>query len=134
MTILSDLEEALETTPRMPRDALAVAVLRRYARALDDCFDALNDDDPAEDPAAHARVVLEISRLGARLEAMLDRMGMAPSARPAAREGEGGGTGGDPASAELDRLRADAAAGAPTVGVDYAAAVDPSVTEADAED
>lgn len=132
MTILSDLEESLETTPRMPRDALAVALLKRYARALDDCFDSLNDDDPAEDPAAHARVVLEISRLGARLEAMLDRLGMAPSARPIVPGKDG--PGGDPASAALDRARADAAAGAPASGIDYAAAVDPAVAEADGED
>jgi hypothetical protein len=132
MTILSDLEESLETTPRMPRDAFAVALLRRYARALDDCFDALNDDDPTEDAASHARVVLEISRLGARLEAMLDRMGMAPSARPVLPAG--GERGGDPTSGELERLRADAAAGTPTTGLDYAAAVDPAVTAADAED
>lgn len=132
MTILSDLEEALETTPRLPRDALAVAVLRRYARALDDCFDDLDSPDAIEDRAAHARVVLEIARLGQRLEGMLDRLGMAPSARPVLPLK--GDAGGDPASAELDRLRSDAAAGSPTTGVDYTASVDPSVTDADTPD
>jgi hypothetical protein len=133
MTILSDLEDALATTPRMPRDGMAVALLYRYARALDDCFDDLTSPDAVENGAAHARVVLEITRLGARVEAMLDRLGMSPAARPMI-PGPGGERGGDPASAELDRLRSDAAAGAPTTGVDYTAAVDPAVTEADSED
>jgi hypothetical protein len=133
VTIGGELDEALQTTPRMPRDAVAVALAKRYADALDDCFDALIHDDALEDPAEHARKILEISRLGSRLEAMLDRLGMAPSARPVLPTG-GGESGGDPASGELDRLRSDAAAGAPTTGVDYAAAVDPAVTEADAED
>jgi hypothetical protein len=133
LTILSDLEDALETTPVMPRDALAVAMLKRYVRAIDDCFDALNDDIAAEDGAEHARKVLEIARLGQRVEAMLDRLGMAPSARPVIpTSGVNGGV--DPASASLDGLRRDAAAGAPTAGIDYAAAVDPAVTDADTED
>lgn len=115
----------------MERDAAAAALAMRYAYALDDCFDALTGEDCGEDPAAHARVVLEISRLGARLESMLDRLGMAPSARPAVR-GDGGEAGGDPASATFDALRAGAAAGSPAAGFDYAASVDPAVTEADA--
>jgi hypothetical protein len=134
VSIEGALEAALETTPRMPRDGVAVQLALRYAEALDDAFDALvGGDDAAEDGAAHARTVLEIARLGSRLEAMLDRLGMAPSARPVLPTG-GGESGGDPASGELDRLRSDAAAGAPTTGVDYAAAVDPAVAEADAED
>jgi hypothetical protein len=133
MSIYGDLVDALESTPRMPRDAGAVGLAKAYAGLLDDCFDALANDDATEDPAEHARKVLEISRIGARLEAMLDRLGMAPGARPAVPNGRGG-TGGDPASSALDALRSDAAAGAPSTGIDYAAAVDPSVTEADAED
>jgi hypothetical protein len=132
MTIHGDLEEALETTPRMPRDRVAVALAMRYAGALDDCFDELINGDAAEDGAEHARKVLEIARLGQRLEAMLDRLGMAPSARPIVPTG--GERGGDPASGVLDGLRSDAAAGAPASGIDYAAHVDPSVAEADAAD
>lgn len=117
----------------MPRDTVAVALALRYADALDDCFDDLVNGDAAEDGAAHARKVLEIARVGQRLEAMLDRLGMSPSARPAIPP-NGADRGGDPASADLERARADAAAGAPSSGIDYAAAVDPSVAEADAED
>ena len=134
MTILGDLDGALETTPRMPRDAVAVALAKRYAEALDDCFDQLvNDVECVEDAAAHARKVLEIARLGQRLEGMLDRLGMAPGARPAALNSQGV-AGDDPESASLARARADVDAGAPASGIDYAAAVDPAVTEADTED
>lgn len=133
MTIYDDLIESLETTPRMPRDGVAVALAKRYAGALDDCFDELINGESAEDGAEHARKVLEITRLGGRLEAMLDRLGMAPGSRPALPT-NGGHDGGDPASAALDSLRADSAAGAPTTGVDYAASVDPAVTAADSED
>lgn len=132
MTILSDLEDSLRTTPTLPRDALAVAMLKRYARAIDDCFDDLNSVDAVEDRAVHARVVLEIARLGQRVEAMLDRLGMAPSARPAMpKTGEPGV---DPQARALDQLRSDAATGAPASGIDYTAAVDPAVTDADTED
>lgn len=132
LSISVQLDDALATTPRLPRDAVTVALAYRYANVLDDCFEALVGDDAIEDPAEHARKVLEIARLGQRLEATLDRLGMSPSARPAVT-----GSGGevvDPATGELDRLRADAAAGAPSSGLDYAAAVDPAVTEADAAD
>lgn len=134
MTILSALEEALESTPVLPRDQLATALLRRYAAALDDSLDALDDVDAAEDAATHARIVLEIARLGARLEAMLDRLGMAPSARPVVPSDGGGRDGQTPEAASLEQLRRDAAAGTPASGIDYAAAVDPAVTEADAAD
>lgn len=134
MTIAGDLDDALETTPRLPRDAVTVALARRYAGALDDCFDALVNGDAAEDGAAHARVILEIARLGARLEATLDRLGMAPSARPAVPGGSGGSSGTSAAGAALEQLERDSGAGAPASGVDYTAAVDPSVEEADAVD
>jgi hypothetical protein len=148
VTIGGDLDAALESTPVLPRDAVAVMLARRYAEALDDCFDALagvarpcprcrttyDEGDAVEDGAAHARVVLEISRLGGRLEAMLDRLGMAPSARPAVPGGGGGIGGPTPAGAALSQLERDAAAGAPASGVDYAAHVDPAVTGADAEE
>ena len=133
-TSLSEqLDDALATTPRLPRDAVAVALAYRYAAALDDCFDALTDDDAMGDPAEHARKVLGIARLGARLEAQLDRLGMSPSARPAV-QGDGGDHGPTPEAAAFQRLRADAAAGAPATGLDYAAGVDPAVTEADTAD
>jgi len=133
VTISGELDEALESTPVLPRDSVAVALARRYANALDDCFDSLINDEAAEDGAAHARVILEISRLGGRLEAMLDRLGMSPAARPAVPTGGGGG-GPSPAGVALEQLERDAAAGAPTSGVDHTAFVDPAVTEADSED
>ena len=133
MSLSVQLDDALATVPRLPRDAVAVALAYRYAAALDDCFDALTEVTAMENPAEHARKVLEIARLGQRLEAQLDRLGMAPSARPAV-VGNGGDHGPTPEAREFERLRADAAAGAPATGVDYAASVDPSVTEADAED
>jgi hypothetical protein len=147
MTISADLDESLGTTPVLPRDAVTVAIARRYAAALDDCFDELvgaarpcprcrqvyDDGDAVEDGAAHARVVLEISRLGARLEATLDRLGMSPGARPAV-PGGGGMSGPTAADSALSQLERDAAAGAPASGVDYTAEVDPAVTEADAAD
>lgn len=132
-SVLDDLGVALETTPRLPRDQVTVALAKRYASALDDCFEALVGFAAVEDPATHARIVLEITRLGGRLEAMLDRLGMAPSARPAAT-GDGGDHGPTAEAAAFQQLRADAAAGAPASGVDYAASVDPAVTAADAED
>lgn len=148
MTITGDLDESLDTTPRLPRDAVTVALARRYAAALDDCFDELigvarpcprcratyDEGDAVEDGAAHARVILEISRLGARLEATLDRLGMAPSARPAVPGGAGGIGGTSSAGAALEQLERDSGAGAPASGVDYTAAVDPAVADADALD
>jgi hypothetical protein len=128
------LLEALETTPRLPRDLAAVKLALHYADLLDDATDRLSDagEGEAEDGRDFGRMVAVITRVGPRYEAMLDRLGMSPGARPVTRDGESHG--GDPASAELDRLRADSAAGAPASGVDYAAFVDPSVTEADTED
>jgi hypothetical protein len=134
MSIGGDLDESLESTPVLPRDAVAVGLARRYAAALDDCFDALVNGDAAEDDAVHARVVLEITRLGGRLEAMLDRLGMAPSARPAVPSGAGGTDGPTAAAGALSQLERDRAAGAPTSGFDYAAPVDPAVADAIAAD
>jgi hypothetical protein len=132
--IYEALLEGLETTPRLPRDAVTVALAFRYAERLDDLFDLEAGDAAAEDAAAHARITLEITRMGARLEAMLDRLGMAPSARPAI-SGAGGGESGPTAEAgELAGLRADADRGHPASGIDYAASVDPAVTAADAAD
>jgi hypothetical protein len=133
------LEVALETTPRLPRDMATVQLALRYAELLDDLFAALGkqvapEDAERDDGAEYARTVLAIARTGARFEATLDRLGMAPSARPAVT-GIGGGEHGPTAEAvALEQLRADASAGAPASGVDYAAAVDPAVAAADAAD
>lgn len=125
---------ALETTNVLPRDAAAVALACRYAERLDDLLEmSLSGLDVAESNAERARVTLEITRMGARLEGMLDRLGMTPAARPALPMGGGGG-GTTPEADSLDQLRRDAAAGAPSSGVDYSAAVDPAVAEADAEE
>lgn len=133
MTIYGDLVDSLQTAPRLDRDGAAVALAKRYAETLDDLFDQLVHDAATEDPAEHARKVLEITRIGARLEAMLDRLGMAPGARAPVRDG-GDGRGATPEGDSLDALRRDAAAGAPGSGVDYTEAVDPAVAEADAMD
>jgi hypothetical protein len=133
VNLTGQLDAALENTLVLPRDAVTVALAHRYAAALDDCFDALVNGDAAEDGAAHARVVLEISRLGGRLEATLDRLGMSPGARPAVHSG-GGTSGPTLAAGALAQLERDAVAGAPTSGLDYAAAVDPAVAEALAAD
>lgn len=125
---------ALESTPRLPRDAVIAQLAIRYAERLDDLFDLEAGDAAAEDAAAHARITLEITRMGARLEQALDRLGMSPSARPAVTGNGGGESGPTAAAVDFERLRADAAAGAPASGLDYAAGVDPAVTEADAED
>ena len=128
---------ALETVPQLPRDVVATQLALRYAERLDGLFELSMDapvpeDGGPADGAERARVTLEITRMGARLEAMLDRLGMAPSARPLVPTGGNGGT--SPEADQLDALSRDAAAGAPSSGIDYAAGVDPSVTAADAAD
>lgn len=134
ISLAVQLDDALATTPRLPRDLVTVALAYRYALTLDDCFDDLISDKAMEDPAEHARKVLEIARIGARLETTLDRLGMSPSARPAVTGAGGGESGPTAESRSLEQLRSDAASGAPNSGVDYAAGVDPAVTEADTED
>lgn len=134
-SLLAALDASLESTPRLPRDAAAVALARQYAAMLDDATDRLTDaaEGETEDGKDFGRMVAVITRIGPRYEAMLDRLGMAPGSRPATLNGQGVG-GGDPESAALERARADADAGAPASGIDYAAAVDPAVTETDPED
>lgn len=137
MSIEDAYSAALESTPRLPRDAVTVQLALRYAEVLDDLFERLagtpDRPDALEDPADHARVVLEVSRIGARFEACLDRLGMSPGARPAIPN-LGGERGESPDTAALDALRGDAARGYPAAGIDYAAGVDPAVAEADDED
>jgi hypothetical protein len=125
---------ALESTPVLPRDQAAIALAARYAERLDDLFDLEAGDAAAEDAAAHARITLEITRMGGRLEALLDRLGMTPAARPVVPNGGGERGGSTPEADALAQLERDAAAGAPSSGIDYAAGVDPAVAEADAED
>ena len=132
MTISSKLRLALQSTPRLERDAATVELALTYGRLLDKLIKRLSEDEATDSPTHHARVIREIDVIGRRLDATLDRLGMSPGARPAVRGG-GEGTGGDPASAALDGLRADAA-GAGAAGVDYTEAVDPAVTAADAGD
>jgi hypothetical protein len=130
VTITGDLERSLETTPRLDRDAAAVTLAIRYAQALDDLFDRLGYDESEEDAAHHARTVREIDAMGRRLEAMLDRLGMAPGARPVVPRG--GALTDDAASAALESLRSDP--GTAPAGIDLAAVVHPAVTAADTAD
>jgi hypothetical protein len=131
VTIHSKLRLALQDAPRLPRDLAVVELALTYARELDRLFVRLAEPDAIDSPVHHKRVITEIDIIGRRLEAVLDRLGMSPGARPAVRATEPG-AGGDPDSAALAALRSDAAGGAP--GLDYAAAVDPAVTAADAGD
>lgn len=133
------LVASLESTPRLPRDAGAVKLLLHYADLLDDATDRLSDAAEEEETRDFGRMVTVIAKLGPRLEAMLDRLGMAPGARRPADNGGGGGDGNgrpDPAAAALAALRDNAGPGADgaAAGVDYAAVVDPAVTEADTAD
>jgi hypothetical protein len=129
VTISSRLRAALRSTPRLDRDAATVELALAYAKQLDRLFIRLSERDAVDSPTHHKRVITEIDIMGRRLQAILDRLGMSPAARRVMRDG-GQAVGGESDSAALDGLRADAAAGA--AGVDYAAAVDPAVTAADA--
>ncbi|MFD2763938.1 terminase small subunit [Micromonospora eburnea] len=134
MTISSKLRLALQETPRLPRDAATVELALTYARQLDRLIKRLGEEEAIDSPVHHKRVITEVDIIGRRLEATLDRLGMSPGARPAVRGG-GQEAGGDPASGQLDQLRADAAAGGGgAAGLDYTEAVDPAVTAADAGD
>lgn len=123
-SLLAAVERSLPDTPVKPRDAAAVALLKHYATLLDDAGDRLSDAAEEDQAADFNRMAMTISRLGPRMEAMLDRLGMAPGARPALRGGEPHGV--DAAAAALAKLRDDAAA----AGVDDSPAVDPAVEAA----
>ena len=127
------LQDALEATPHLVRDRATIALAFRYADIIDDAQDRLAEADEDDQARNFARMVAVVDKIGGRLQATLDRMGMAPGARAATRDGDPqGGTGGADAGADhLARLRA--AAGSPP-GVDPAALVDPAVTEVDAAD
>lgn len=129
--IATALERALESMTLLKRDGAIAELARVYARELDGLFTRLGEDEATDSATHHKRVITEIDIMGRRLEAVLDRLGMSPGARPAVRGG-GEGESDDPATRALDELRADTAAG--TAGIDYAAAVDASVTAADARD
>jgi hypothetical protein len=107
-----------------------IALARHYADLIDDATDRLFEAEEEDQARDFARMVAIVAKIGPRLEATLDRLGMSPGARPAVRNG--GDAGGDPASAALERVRSDTAAASD--GVDYAAAVDPSVAAADVAD
>jgi hypothetical protein len=127
----ASLTASLASTPHLPRDRAMIELAKTYARMLDDAADRLSDagDGEAEDGRDFARMAALIAKIGPRYEATLDRMGMSPGARPAVRGGEHDGRI-DPAAAALAVLQS----GGVAAGVDYAAAVDPAVAEADAGD
>lgn len=127
------LDDALASTPHLPRDRAAIALARRYADLLDDATDRLDDaaevlaDTDGQDGARDfGRMVTVIIRLGPRLESVLDRLGMTPGAR----RGEERNVPDDPAADVLAGLRAAYDA----TRVDPAAAVDEAVTAAIAGD
>lgn len=124
-SILTAVERSLEDLPRLDRDDAAVEALRLYATLLDDAVDRMSDaaeDDEARD---FNRMVTAISKIGPRLERMIDLLGMAPGSRPTAPKDPHAG--GDPQDDFLEQLRATLA-----TGFDPAATVDPTVTAADA--
>lgn len=125
------LDDALTEAPHLKRDRAMIALAYRYADLIDDALDRADQAEDDEQARDFARMVAVIAKIGPRLEAALNAMGMSPGARPATRNGGEHGTAPDPGSVALDQLTG--AGGAPA-GVDYAAAVDPSVTEADAGD
>ena len=121
------LDHSLASTPHLPRDRAAVALARRYADLLDDATDRMDDaaetmdhtvgEDGARD---FGRMVTVITRIGPRLESVLDKLGMTPGAR----RGDGApNVPDDPAAVALANLRAEYAA-----RLDLTAPVDPAVT------
>lgn len=129
-SLLDALDEALRTTPALPRDRAVIALARRYAATLDDAYDRMSEASEEEDdqPRNFARMVAVISKIGPRYEAVLDKLGMSPGARPAVRGGDPHHV--DPAAAAL----ADLQSGEPAHGVDPAAGLHPAVAEALAGD
>jgi hypothetical protein len=135
-SLTTSLRKALDSTPRLPRDRAAVRLAMHYAGLLDDLFDRLDEigehqpDDEGRDTgvADTNRLASLIAKIGPRYEATLDKLGMVPGARPATRGGDPSGT--SPAAALLSYLQR----GLTPEGFDPRAAVDPSVTGADAGD
>lgn len=121
-------DESIRTAPHMPRDLAAVHLAGAYADMLDDAVDRLGQAADDDESRAYGRYVAVVSKIGPRYEATLDKLGMSPAARPAIRGGEPHGV--DPSAQALDALRN----GAPAPGVDPAAYLDPSVTEALTDD
>ncbi len=130
-SLAAALTAALETAPYLPRDRAAAELALRYAEMIDDAADRVEQAEDDDESRAYGRYVTVVAKLGPRLEAMLDRLGMAPGARPAVRGADPHGV--DPAAAALGELEAGSP-GSPAPGVDHAAFVDPAVTAADAED
>lgn len=128
------LDESLRSTPHLPRDQAVIAVACHLADLLDDATDRLTDaaEGETEDGRDFARMVTVIDRLTPKYLAALDRLGMSPGARPQTRAGEHDGRT-DPAAAELAKLQSSGP-GSPSAGIDYAAHLDASVTEADSVD
>lgn len=125
------LVASLESTPHLPRDRAMIALALRYADMIDDAQDRAGEADDDDQARNVARMIGLVAKIGPRLEAVLDKMGMSPGARPATTGGAPlNGT--DPGSAALAGLQAGRP-GSPAPGIDYAAAVDPAVTEADTE-
>lgn len=120
------LDQALRTTPVLPRDMAMVALARQYAAMLDDAVDRIGEAEEDDAGRDLARAVAIVAKIGPRFEATLDRLGMSPGARPAARGGEPH-DGVTAAASALAGLQSG-----PAAGVDYASCVDPAVTAADA--
>lgn len=131
-SLRSALIASLESTPHLPRDRALIALALRYADMIDDAQDRLGEAGDEDEARDLGRMIAIVAKIGPRLEAVLDKMGMSPGARPAT----GGGAplnGTDPGSTALAALQSGRP-GSPAPGIDYAAAVDPAVTEADTED
>lgn len=129
-SLLDALDDALRTTPALPRDRAVITLARRYAATLDDAYDRMSEagEDEEDQPRNFARMVAVIAKIGPRYEAVLDKLGMSPGARPATRGGDPHHV--DPAAAAL----ADLQSGEPAHGVDPAQGVHPAVAEALAGD
>ena len=126
--------QAVEEAPTLPRDLALIALANRLAERIDAV-----DDEITEGAVAEGRGVVSMEGVRDKLIknylGTLDRLGMTPAARTSQRGVEGGPVGApDPSAVALAHLQRGAQPGAAAVGVDYAAAVDPAVTDALAGD
>lgn len=122
------LAAALESAPYLPRDRAAVALAFRYADLIDDAQDRIEQAEDDDESRAYGRYVTVVAKIGPRLEAVLDRMGMTPGARPAVPGGVPHGAAPDPRASALEHL--ERSAGTPAAGLDPSALVDPAVAAA----
>lgn len=106
---------SLQDVPKLPRDAAAVALARRYARVIDDAqrvaeeLDGMTPDTDAQAEAirrlaAKVEAHSVVSDIGPKLLAALNSLGMTPQARSSTQKGDRPNAQ-SPAAAALAALR-----------------------------